>query len=195
MSDSERRAVICGLGAAMVLPATAHAQPAGEAIPVFGPRSGSRALPVPAMADQEGRTRNLADLAGPNGTVLMFYRSAGWCPYCQAQLIAMQQGLGEIERRGYRLVGVSYEGPEVNKAFALRRGITYPLLSDVDAKTIAAWGLRDPQYPQGHRAFGVPRPVIYVIDRQNMIRARLAEETYQNRPPVAVLVRTIDALR
>jgi len=126
--------------------------------------------------------------------VLMFYRSAGWCPYCQAQLIAMQAGVGMIERRGYNLVGISYEGPEVNRTFTQRRGITFPLLSDTGARVIAAWGLRDPQYPQGHRAFGVPRPVIYVIDRENTIRARLAEETYQNRPPVAEVLKVIGGI-
>jgi hypothetical protein len=39
------------------------------------------------------------------------------------------------------------------------------------------WGLRDPQYPPGHRAFGVSRPAIFVIDRRGVIRAFLAEET------------------
>ena len=159
----------------------------GAALPAlaadFGPAVGVKAPAVRGLSDQEGVLRNLANLAGSRGTVLMFYRSAGWCPYCQAQLIAMQAGVEMIEKRGYRLVGISYEGPEVNKTFTQRRGITFPLLSDPGSRVIAAWGLRDPQYAQGHRAFGVPRPVIYVIDRRNTIRARLAEEVYQKRPP------------
>jgi len=190
MIDPARRILIGGLAAAPLL-----APGLVWAAESFGPRAGSKAPPIDPLTDQDGKMRRLADLAGPKGTILMFYRSAGWCPYCQAQLIAMQDGAAQLERRGYRIVGISYEGPEVNKAFTQRRGVTYPLLSDPGAKVISAWGLRDPQYAQGHRAFGVPRPVIYVIDRQNTIRARLAEATYQNRPPVAEVAKAIDALR
>jgi peroxiredoxin len=189
MTVITRRAVATGLALSPL-----SAAPAAWAAE-FGPVVGAKAPAFGALADQEGVIRNLADLAGPRGTVLMFYRSAGWCPFCQAQLIAMQTGVGMIERRGYRLVGISYEGPDVNKTFTQRRGITFPLLSDPGARVIAAWGLRDPQYPEGHRAFGVPRPVIYVIDRQNTIRARLAEEAYQNRPPVAEVLKAIGGIR
>ena len=191
MSDTARRTLLIGLAttAAGLPPAALSA-----AAP-FGPRVGTKGPPIPPLADQDGRLRRVADLAGPSGLVLMFYRSVGWCPYCQAQIIAMQAGQAEFERRGYRVAGISYEAPAVNKAFTERRAITYPLLSDTGAKVIEAWGLRDPQYPEGHRAFGVPRPVIYVIDRQNTIRAALAESTYQNRPPVAEVTKAIDALR
>lgn len=191
MSDTTRRTLMIGLAATAVsLPLSGLAASAP-----FGPRVGTKAPPISPLADQDGRLRRVADLAGVNGVVLMFYRSVGWCPYCQAQIIAMQAGQAEFVRRGFKVVGVSYEAPAVNKTFTDRRGVTYPLLSDTGAKVIEAWGLRDPQYPEGHRAFGVPRPVIYVIDRQNTIRAALAESVYQNRPPVSEVTKVIDALR
>jgi hypothetical protein len=43
----------------------------------LGPRVGD-ALPAFAALDQEGRTRDVASLAGPNGLVLVFFRSADW---------------------------------------------------------------------------------------------------------------------
>lgn len=82
----------------------------------------------------------------------------------------------------------------MTKAFADRRGITYTLLSDPKSVVIERWGLRDPQYPTGSRAFGVPRPIIFVLDRRGMIRASIAEETYQKRPPVAEVVKLLDAI-
>lgn len=42
-----------------------------------GPAVGSR-VPEFALPDQHGRTRTLADLAGPNGLLLVFTRSADW---------------------------------------------------------------------------------------------------------------------
>ena len=58
-------------------------------------------------------SRTLADVMGKNGVVLMFFRSADWCPYCQAQLIDMNGGVPEIEKRGYRVAALSYDSPEI----------------------------------------------------------------------------------
>ena len=53
--------------------------------------------------------------------MLVFYRSAGWCPFCQAQLIAINESAAEIEKRGYKIVGLSYDEPSVAKTFIERR--------------------------------------------------------------------------
>ena len=160
----------------------------------FGPKVGTRAPDIGALQDQTGAARKMTRLAGPKGTVVVFYRSAGWCPFCQAQLIALNAGAKEIEQRGYRIVGVSYDTPEVAKAFSDRRAITFTLLSDPKSVVIDRWGLRDPQYPAGHRAHGVPRPAIFIVDRKGQIRASLAEEAYQKRPPVAEVIKALDAI-
>jgi peroxiredoxin len=160
----------------------------------FGPRVGTKAPDAGALADQAGQMRRLANLAGPKGTVLVFYRSAGWCPYCQVQLIALNDGLPEIEKRGYKLVGLSYDQPSVAKTFTDRQSIRFVLLSDIKSEAIGRWGLRDPQYAAGSRAHGVPRPAIFVIDRQGVVRASLAEEAYQKRPPIGEVLKALDAL-
>lgn len=139
----------------------------------FGPKVGVRAPGLGALPDQTGKLRKLPGLAGKKGVVLVFYRSAGWCPFCQAQLMALNTGAAEIQTRGYSIVGVSYDTPEVARAFTDKRAITYTLLSDPKSIVIDSWGLRDPQYPQGHRAYGVPRPAIFVLDRKGVVRASL----------------------
>lgn len=161
----------------------------------FGPKVGVRAPALGTLPDQTGKPRKLSDLAGKKGVVLVFYRSAAWCPFCQVQLVSLNAGAMEIQRRGYNIVGISYDTPEVARTFVDKRAITYPLLSDPKSDVINRWGLRDPQYPEGHRAFGVPRPAIFVLDRQGVVRASLAEETYQKRPPVAEVVKALDALK
>jgi hypothetical protein len=42
-----------------------------------GPEPGER-IPDFALPDQQGQTRSLADLAGHNGLLLVFHRSAEW---------------------------------------------------------------------------------------------------------------------
>jgi peroxiredoxin len=53
--------------AALLLAAAIEAGPAvGETIPAF------------QAVDQDGRVRTFADLRGPKGLVLLFFRSADW---------------------------------------------------------------------------------------------------------------------
>jgi len=42
-----------------------------------GPAVGAR-LPTLGLADQNGRTRTFRDLSGPEGLLLLVYRSADW---------------------------------------------------------------------------------------------------------------------
>lgn len=160
------------------------------AIPAVGEKA-----PAVAGTGIDGKARTLEQLAGRKGSVLMFFRSASWCPYCKAQLIAMNEGAAApLAARGYRLVGLSYDAVPVLAKFAAERKVAWPLLSDPESKVIDGWQLRDPAYPPGSRAHGVPRPAIYVIDRKGVIRARLMEDDYRRRPPVEAVLAAVDAL-
>jgi peroxiredoxin len=91
-------------------------------------------------------------------------------------------------------VGLSYDRPDILAAFATRRGLTYTLLSDPKSEVIDSYRLRDPQYPPGNLAYGVPRPIVFVLDRDAMIKAKLFEDTFKKRPPVALVIETLDEL-
>jgi peroxiredoxin len=171
----------------MLVAAAMIAAPAAAAIPAVG-----EAAPAVAAMDSTGKARTLKDVQGPKGTVLMFFRSAAWCPYCKAQLIDMNSnGAAAIKARGYALVGLSYDAPEVLAKFAAERGVAWTLLSDPKSKVIDGWQLRDPAYGPDSRASGVPRPAIYVIDRRGRITARLMEEDYKKRPQVQAVLAAI----
>lgn len=79
-------------------------------------------------------------------------------------------------------------------AFANKRNITYALLSDPKSEVIDRYGLRDPAYPPGNRAYGVPRPIIFFIDRSGTIKAKLFEETFKKRPPLSLVIETLDKI-
>ncbi len=175
---------------ALGLAAPAAAAPAFE----LGPASGTVAPSIGTPLDQSGKPRSLDSLMGEKGLVLFFFRSAAWCPYCQAQLIDLNSGVAEIARRGYRLAGISYDPPSVQAEFIADRAIRYTLLSDPKSEVIDRYKLRDPQYKPGSRAYGVPRPIIFVLDRKGVIRAKLYEETYKTRPPVGLVIETLDKI-
>ena len=161
----------------------------------LGPPTGSRAPAIGTPLDQTGKPRSMQSLMGDKGLVLFFFRSADWCPYCQAQMMDLNTGIPDIEKRGYRLTGISYDSPQILATFIERRRIKYTLLSDPKSEVIDRYGLRDPQYPPGNRAYGVPRPIIFILDRNGTIKAKLYEATYTKRPPVGLVIETLDKLR
>ena len=160
----------------------------------LGPRIGTKTPQIGTPLDQKGMQRSLQSLMGEKGLVLFFFRSADWCPYCQAQMMDLNTATAAIGRRGYKIAGISYDSPEILAAFIERRMIGYTLLSDPKSEIIDRYGLRDPQYKPGSRAYGVPRPVIFILDKGETIKAKLYEETYQKRPPATLVVETLDKI-
>jgi peroxiredoxin len=176
--------IILALG--LALPATAN--PAFE----LGPANGSVAPSIGTPLDETGKPRSMQSLMGDKGLVLVFFRSAAWCPYCQAQLIDLNSGVAGMAKRGYRMAAISYDQPAVQAEFIANRQIKYTLLSDPKSEVIDRYNLRDPQYKEGSRAYGVPRPIIFVLDRKGVVQAKLYEETYKTRPPVGLVLETLD---
>jgi peroxiredoxin len=177
-------AIIVAVAIASFAPAVAQQE--------LGPKVGAKVPDIGTLSDQKGSHRTLLSLMGNNGLVLFFVRSADWCPYCQAQMIDLNGSIEAIERRGYKMASISYDSPQILSTFTERRGIKYTMLSDPGSKIIDSYKLRDPQYQPSSRAYGVPRPVIFVLDKSGTIKAKLYEESYQKRPPAALVVETLD---
>ena len=102
-----------------------------------GPPVGMR---VPALhaTDLKGVHVTIAGLSGKNGLVLVFFRSAKWCPFCQKQLFDLKDAPAPLAQRGYKLAAMSYDPADVLTLFTEKRDIPYPLLSDVGSVTIDA---------------------------------------------------------
>ena len=185
------RRIACVLAAAILVAGIATGAASAEDL---GPPVGVKAPDIGTRPDQTGKPRTLPNLMGKNGLVLMFFRSADWCPYCQAQLIDVNGGVAEIEKRGYRVAALSYDSPEILQAFTIKRHIAYTFLSDPKSEVIDTYKLRDPQYAQGSRAYGVPRPIIFILNNDGIIKAKLYEESFKVRPPVTAVISKLDEL-
>jgi peroxiredoxin len=158
----------------------------------LGTRIGAKVPDIGTPLDQKGMPRSLSSLMGANGLVLFFVRSADWCPYCIAQMMDLNTSLAAIERRGYKMASISYDSPQVLSTFMERRGINYTMLSDPKSEIIDRYNLRDPQYQPGSPAYGVPRPIIFILDKSGTVKAKLYEESYRQRPPSSLVVTTLD---
>jgi hypothetical protein len=74
--DMRSRVVLVGLVAGLAV-ATAAQQAQTVDVTTLGPQAGQRAVEF-RLPDQQGRERTLASVAGPKGTMLVFFRSADW---------------------------------------------------------------------------------------------------------------------
>jgi peroxiredoxin len=143
-----------------------------------GLRAGQKA-PDFSATDQFGKTQTLETLRGPKGTVLLFYRSADWCPYCKGQLIQLQAAKDRFEKQGLKIAGISYDNVEILKYFSGRRKIEFPLLSDPDSRIIRMYQVLNTE-AVGPNA-GMARPGYFYIDPEGMIREKFFEAKYRER--------------
>ncbi|QDU21026.1 Putative peroxiredoxin [Urbifossiella limnaea] len=111
----------------------------------------------------------------------------------------MQKDLATIEAAGVKVVGVSYDAVAVLKGFADKQKITFPLLSDPDSKTIAAYALRNKE--TAGKKFGkadldgVPYPGTILVGTDGVVKAKLFVDGYRERHGTAELVKAAEGLK
>jgi peroxiredoxin len=145
-----------------------------------------------AVRDAAGKPRTYRSISGKSGTVLVFTRSAKWCPFCQAQLKDLKGAQAALAQRGYSLAALSYDPPATLAGFAKAQGVGYTLLSDQGSKMIDAFGLRDEQYAPGTFAYGVAKASVLVIDTNGKVRAKMVSSDYRVRSTTAEILAAVD---
>ena len=73
----------------------------------------------------------------------------------------------------------------------MRRNIKYALLSDEGSKIIRSFGIFDDRYRPRSYAYGVPHPMIFVVDPDRVIRHRFSKFDYYTRTDIDVVLRTL----
>jgi peroxiredoxin len=135
--------------------------------------------PAFSVRDQFGRVQTLETLKGRNGTVLLFFRSADWWPFCKGQLVQLQGAIPRFEKQGVKLAAISYDTEEILKYFADRHKIEYPMLADPDSKTIKAYGVLNQEATGMQRGFA--RPGYFFIGPDGIIKEKFFEAKYRER--------------
>jgi peroxiredoxin len=134
------------------------------------------------LQDQSGKQQTLKALMGKNGIAVFFVRSADWCPFCKRQLIDTNAHLAEFKALGINVVSVSHDTVELIAAFHTAQNIGFPMLADPDGAVVEKIGIRNLEYADGSKAYGVARPMIFIINPKMKITHKYAEESFRNRP-------------
>src|SRR5947207_4951992 len=174
----------------------------------LGPQVGAT-VPDFSLRDQHGKTQTLKSVMGPKGAMIVFYRSADWCPYCKTQLLELQSQYDTLRKDGLGVVGISYDSLDILAAFSAQHGITFPLLADEGSATIKRYGILNTVAEEGlgpngkdpdviaqvklyvsanganERQRGIPFPGTFIVDRSGRVKARFFEESYTVRNTVS----------
>lgn len=91
-------------------------------------------FPTWSMRDQTGATATSQDLAGK--TYLLWYYPKAGTPGCTAEGIALRESYPKLQAAGVEVLGVSFDEPADNAAFAEAQGFPFRLLSDDGALAV-----------------------------------------------------------
>ncbi len=93
----------------------------------------------------------------------------------------LQQRIDGFRRAGIGVVAITYDTAALQQAFVDRARIEYPLLSDIDTRTFMALGILNRDYRPGDSGYGIPYPGVLVLDRDQVIRAKIFVAGYDTR--------------
>jgi peroxiredoxin len=163
----------------------ANILPVGSSIPEF------------QLQDHNGKSVSSSSLLTRGRLTLCFIRGR-WCPFCVAQMEAMNLIVPEIEQAGATLVTISPQ--TVKQSFFMhdQHKLRFPLLSDAGNKVARQFRLtyRVPEdqkaihrrafvnlpFVNGDDSWELPIPATYVIDRNGTVLYASANEDYTERP-------------
>jgi peroxiredoxin len=164
-------------------------------------------IPEFQLQDHDGKTISSSGLLAKGRFVLCFIRGR-WCPFCVAQMEAINLVLPEIEQAGATLAAISPQ--TVQQSFFMRdqHKLRFSLLSDpgnrVSKQFALTYRIPDEQKAIYQRAFvnlpfingddswELPIPATYIIDRDGTVLYASANEDYTERPEPEEILRVLD---
>jgi peroxiredoxin Q/BCP len=118
------------------------------------------ALPAVTLADDEGKTVDLASLAG-RPLVIYFYPRAD-TPGCTNEAIQFRDDYKKFTKKGAQIIGVSRDSVAAQAKFKAKYELPFPLLADVDSKMCDAFGVIVEKNMYGKKSMGVQRATFLV---------------------------------
>lgn len=171
---------------------------------------GARA-PQFELPDQEGEPVSSAELLSRGRLVICFFRGR-WCPFCVAQLEAMNAALPRIQGAGAGLVAISPQTARQSFFMRDQHHLRFPLLSDSLNQVARRFGLVYPipqeqkqvysrtfvnlPFLNGDSSWELPIPATYVLERDGTVVYASAHPDYALRPEPEEIIRLLlDASR
>ena len=160
-------------------------------------KPGSEAPPF-TLKNQHDEDISSIDLIKRGPLVLSFTRGS-WCPFCSAEVRALNEAYDQLRQAGIELVVLSPQSLDRTRKQAIAGKLKFSLLADTDNKIAKAFGLvytfpenlksvysnvlkLDIQAINEAGVWQLPIPARFVIDGNGVIRDVRADPDYRYRP-------------
>ncbi|MHC4707572.1 MAG: peroxiredoxin-like family protein [Planctomycetota bacterium] len=156
-----------------------------------------------------GEKKSLASLREKGPVVVTFYRG-GWCPYCNAQLLAYQENLPRIKAMGATLAAITPELPDESLTTYERNNLEFEVLTDFNSAYAREIGLVfilpeevrpiykgfgiDIEKHNGKGQFDLPLAATFVVNTDGTITYAFVDVDYTLRAEPSEIVRELQSV-
>lgn len=163
-------------------------------------------IPQFELSDQNGKPASTRQLLATGPLIVSFIRGR-WCPFCVAQLEAMNLLVSQIKEAGAAFAAISPQTVKQSFFMVDQHNLRFPLLSDPGNQVARKFGLvyRVPEYQQsiykrafvnlpfanGDASWELPIPATFVVDREGSVVYSSANEDYTDRPEPAEILQAL----
>ncbi|MBR6691110.1 MAG: thioredoxin-dependent thiol peroxidase [Bacteroidaceae bacterium] len=127
--------------------------------------------------DENGNEVRVSDFKGKR-VVLYFYPKDS-TPGCTAEACSLRDGMDELSAAGYAVVGVSADSAASHSRFKEKQQLNFPLVADVERKTIEAFGAWGEKKMAGRKYMGIIRTT-FVIGMDGTIERVISKVDTKN---------------
>ena len=160
------------------------------------------------LPSADGDSIRLSTLLKSGPVVLAWYRG-GWCPYCNLELLALNDAMSHIESAGATLVAISPEIPDSAANTVAKDSLDYLVVSDVGNIVAKKFGIVfklpdnivesysahfDVTAYNGDKSYELPLPATYVINTDRTITYVFADADYRVRAEPTDIVKEVQKI-
>lgn len=130
------------------------------------------AAPAFSGIDQDGNAVSLSDYTGKK--LILFFYPKDNTPGCTAEACSLRDSYGELQDKGYELLGVSPDSAKKHQNFIKKFDLPFPLLADTEKEVTKAFGIWGPKKFMGRTFDGLHRTT-FLIDEEGNIEQIFAK--------------------
>ncbi|AIY05635.1 alkyl hydroperoxide reductase [Planococcus sp. PAMC 21323] len=174
-----------------------------------GLKTGEKA-PNFSLPNATGETVELYEQLKQGPVVLTFYRG-NWCPYCNMELRAYQQVIGEIHGQNAELIAISPQTPDQSMSIQEKHDLEYIVLSDENNEVANQFnlvfqlpdylvdiykssGLNVDKY-NGEDSWKLPVSATYIINTDGTIAYEYTKSDYRDRVEPSTVVEELKKMK
>ncbi|MBK5721718.1 thioredoxin-dependent thiol peroxidase [Dysgonomonas sp. Marseille-P4677] len=117
--------------------------------------------------NQNGEEIKASDYSG-NKLVIYFYPKDS-TPGCTAEACSFRDNYSQLNKAGYKILGVSVDDEKSHKRFIEKQQLPFPLIADTDKRLVEAFGVWGEKTFMGRKYMGTIRTT-FLIDETGTIQ-------------------------